>query len=987
MWSSGETMRIAICLAALMAISSIASAQVILAPLAPRAPEERHPKVEPQPRPANLNSIAEGPLVAPSTPGSLHIRGKVVGKQLPSHLRVTAVSEGRFSQLLMDLHRDCISDMDHAPLVCGCGDAELELFRDLDQREGEAKPVSRAEVAADGSFDLAGLPEGEFTLWLDGTGALSSISNIRAGNLNVSLPFGSGIEIHGRVVDEIGQPIRDAIVSYQQGQETRFFDAVTAPDGTFALRVTQLDHGALFARHAGFHFARVRMGSVDLAHLELVLRDPRAISGIVVRDGAPAAGAEVAANSLRCRATAKTDAQGHFRLERLLGESYELEARQPNALAKTTLRIAPSEDDHAGIELVLQPRAELAGRVLDASGKPVWEAQVQVEGESDAPHALTAEDGTYLLRDLPPGKLRLRAKFEATWSELKEIDISKPDQRTSLDFTLVAGPKLRGTLLRPDEKPAANVGIDANGPLGKADDETRADWFHGQTDEHGNFALALPVPGRYRLRASVEELPALEQAVQVPHTSVTLRIPRGARVQGKVAGVPKGFKVFANLKPIVPATSKPDPGQPGIDVDGDATGGFVFNGLAAGKYVGTISITKYQGGSGTWRSQGVAFTLIDGQTKALSATFGPGKPIAGRVIDEAGHAMARVEIRFGNVDDDLDDLRSGEVATHAAVVSDDDGRFQTGPLDSGSYAWKVDTQLAIGSGSAKAGDANVVVAVRTNRMVRGRVLNVDKTPVTEFQIADRTVRAADGHFEMPFSLFRPKSSGSANLEIRKVGFVSERRDLDWSPAGDQDLGDIVLAPPRTLEVAVVDSVGKPIPGAKVRATVSNPSKHFEVCPEPARSMIENGFAAAEQGTAKLNALPAYPLLLEASAAGHADAVLAVDASATRATVKLEAGHRVVGRVRDSAGKHVEGLIVCAQGPDHGSTELTKADGTFAFDDLPAGELSVLVYTWPEQSKKDADGLPDETEVIRGPSAKVQLPQTQSLELRWTGPRP
>ena len=144
--------------------------------LAPRAPEERHPKDQPQPRPANLNAIAEGPIAPPSTPGSLHIRGKVAAREPPGHLRVTAVSSPPNLALLLELHRDCVSDVSHAPLVCGCGDAELELLRDLDQREGESRPVARAEVAADGTFDLPGLPEGQFTLWLDGPGVLSSRS-------------------------------------------------------------------------------------------------------------------------------------------------------------------------------------------------------------------------------------------------------------------------------------------------------------------------------------------------------------------------------------------------------------------------------------------------------------------------------------------------------------------------------------------------------------------------------------------------------------------------------------------------------------------------------------------------------------------------------------------------------------------------------------------------------------------------------------------
>jgi len=117
--------------------------------------------------------------------------------------------------------------------------------------------------------------------------------------------------------------------------------------------------------------------------------------------------------------TTQTAADGSWRLERVPRAgtyrlSASLAAHRPREDATVPLGPRAVRDEPVVVpDIVLDPLAErIAGRVLDAAGRPVAEATVRVLGLR-LPVARTAADGGFTCTGLPPGALRLLATHGA----------------------------------------------------------------------------------------------------------------------------------------------------------------------------------------------------------------------------------------------------------------------------------------------------------------------------------------------------------------------------------------------------------------------------------------------------------------------------------------------------------------------------------------------------------------------------------------------
>jgi hypothetical protein len=102
-----------------------------------------------------------------------------------------------------------------------------------------------------------------------------------------------------------------------------------------------------------------------------------------------------------------SEADGSFLVGGLESGSHDVSAAAPGyAVANATA--APGGEP---LDLVLEPGGEIAGRVVDADGSPVDDAQVSAEDESRPPGpgrffgARADEgDGRFVLRDVAAGK-------------------------------------------------------------------------------------------------------------------------------------------------------------------------------------------------------------------------------------------------------------------------------------------------------------------------------------------------------------------------------------------------------------------------------------------------------------------------------------------------------------------------------------------------------------------------------------------------------
>jgi hypothetical protein len=152
---------------------------------------------------------------------------------------------------------------------------------------------------------------------------------------------------------------------------------------------------------------------------------------------------------------AACDAEGRFELAELALERYQVEVLPPWArggswpvLASRTLDgLEPRESSDFTIELEC---GELSGRVLDAEGRALEGALVklwpaQEAGESQLwPPSATDEQGTFVVRDLPPGRYRLRLRAGAAEHELEvEVEAGKRNELALPPLDPRAGPPSR----------------------------------------------------------------------------------------------------------------------------------------------------------------------------------------------------------------------------------------------------------------------------------------------------------------------------------------------------------------------------------------------------------------------------------------------------------------------------------------------------------------------------------------------------------------
>lgn len=512
------------------------------------------------------------------------------------------------------------------------------------------------------------------------------------------------------------------------------------------------------------------------------------LSGRVLHDGAPAAGAEVVVKGAEfSRGT--TDAEGRFALEVDAPMELWLSARQGTLSSATVgpLAVAPGQR-HEGLELHLLPGASVEGTVVDAHSRaPIAGAQLV----TSAGTIRSAADGSFRVDGLSVGRNWLSAQAPGFLPRTEWLQLEGARPHKNLEIALVRAAHIEGRVTRAGT-PAAGIAVWAE----RTPPDATERHVPGMSDAQGRYALEVgpgtlqlsaAAPGRGRVAGPVVSLAPGQSA------SVDFELGEALDAAGTVAldGQPlAGAALTAHDAQsqalIATATSGPD-------------GAFRFGGLSVGRYV--LSVRAAQG---VWEA-GPYEQAGDGAPWAVSLQSGG--VLEGRV--EPPSAGVRVTWRPRST------LGAG-----ANTATEASGAFRFAGVPNAPVL--VEAVGPTGSAAATARPGEQVVLRLGPGALRVAVFSGSR-PVTDFRLRAREVQSGavrQADVLSPAGTFRLEvPPGTWELWVSARGFAHE-----GAPAravvqgGEVDVG-IDLKPGRRVMGTVKDrATGAPLAGAVVRSS-------------------------------------------------------------------------------------------------------------------------------------------------------------------------
>jgi protocatechuate 3,4-dioxygenase beta subunit len=416
-----------------------------------------------------------------------------------------------------------------------------------------APPAERTDER--GEFELAGIAPGEYTVVAREGGRAPGIASVVVepeGEATVSLTVSDGGYVTGRIVDPTGRPLPGRVrleVFEDRGLPDFASDGVAAEaraDGTFALGPVPLGSLGIGVSAPGHASRRVdalipaRARTVDVGDVAL---DPGlAIRGRVRdRQGDAIDGATVRALGQEPgeagEAEATSGPDGRFDLGGLRPGRHQVSASAPGFATAFVTAEAGGEP----VDVVMDAGGTIAGRVVDAEGSAVEEAQVtaQAEGESRGPggyHGARADegDGRFLIPDVAPGTYELGARASGRGEAARAGVRVAPGRTTDVGtLALARGGTVQGVVVDSEGRgiPGATVHADR-------DANRRTGELETQTGSTGAFELTgvpigpVHVSARHLSYAASAPVVA-EVDPEKENSPVRIVLARGGRVEGR----------------------------------------------------------------------------------------------------------------------------------------------------------------------------------------------------------------------------------------------------------------------------------------------------------------------------------------------------------------------------------------------------------------------------------------------------------------------
>ena len=276
---------------------------------------------------------------------------------------------------------------------------------------------------------------------------------------------------------------------------------------------------------------------------------------LVDREGQPRVGVELAADVWTMdvvdvssgsapggrRSKATTDDEGRFELHVPKGEQGSFELLDSALVFAESQQFRGASSDQELDDLLVLRAGRIAGVVQDEHGAPIADVRVEAHlgalGIASQSTTTTAEDGTFSVGRLRPGKWTLRTASSSYLPANEPIELAPEEQRTGLVVVVHEGLSIAGRVI--DERGVGVAGMKVVSQRAERVGAVEMQRFSGDeatiTDAQGRFTLAGLEGEQATVRAYGDGHSSVTQRdVAVGTASLELRVQRLASIAGEL---------------------------------------------------------------------------------------------------------------------------------------------------------------------------------------------------------------------------------------------------------------------------------------------------------------------------------------------------------------------------------------------------------------------------------------------------------------------